>query len=480
MKRLLLLALVALAALAAVLLVRALTLESKQIAAAPAPELQIDGDAAVARLSRAVQFRTISSEPHTFEREAFIGWLAAAYPRVHAAMSRSVTSHGALLYTWRGSDPSLPALLLMGHYDTVPVEASARWTHPPFSGAVADGFIWGRGTLDDKLAVIALLEAAEHLLARNHRPRRTILFAFGQDEETGGANGAAAIARDLKARGVQLDAVIDEGGVITVGTVEGIDKPVAVIGIAEKGMATVELLSRGSGGHSSMPPPRTEVGTIAAAVDRVQNAPFAPGVHGASAAMFRWLAPELPLGRRIVMANLWLFEPLLSMQAARSRSFNAVLRTTTAPTVIGGGVKDNVIPSEARALINFRILPGDSVQSVVAHVKEAIGDERVRVRLVDEAWEPSPLSDPDAPQFRALQRTVTQTFPEALVAPYLVVGATDARWFRELTPNVYRFTPVALPEADLARVHGLDERVSVDAYLGAIRFYRTLIVNMGA
>jgi carboxypeptidase PM20D1 len=461
----------------AIVLVRTAMLESKQIRANPAPPLTIDRDAAVARLSEAVKIRTVSSEP--VDRLAFIAFLQLSYPRVHQQLHRRMIGNDALLYTWPGSDPSLKPALIMGHYDTVPVEpaALAKWTKPPFSGAVADGFVWGRGTLDDKTTVISLFEAAEQLLAQGHRPKRTIYFAFGGDEEIGGRRGAAEIAKHLAAQRVQLDAVIDEGGAIMLGTVAGTTKPVALIGIAEKGSATVELLARGSGGHSSMPPHRTEVGTIAAAVDRVQRQPFDAGVGGASAAMFRWLAPELAFERRLVLANLWLFEPLLAGEAKRLPSFNAMMRTTTAPTIISGGVKDNVMPTEARAVLNFRILPGDSVQKVVEHVKGAVDDPHIQVRLV-EGWEPSPVSDPDAPQLRALQTTIAQTFPDAVVTPYLVVGATDARWFRSLTPNIYRFMPVTLTQKDLERVHGIDERLAIDAYVAAIRFYRTLIVNM--
>ncbi len=477
MKRAVLLVVALLAMFVAVLLVRAAMLESKQIRASAAPPLAIDRDAAVARFSRAIRIRTVSSEQP--DNAAFLAWLAQAYPRVHTSLQRELVGRDALLYTWRGTDPTLPPLLLMGHYDTVPVEPAslAQWTRDPFSGAVAGGFIWGRGTLDDKLTVIALLEAAELLLAQNHRPKRTILFAFGADEELGGRHGAAEIAKLLTARGVKLDAVIDEGGVITVGTVEGTTKPVALVGIAEKGMASIELLSRGAGGHSSMPPQRTEVGAIAAAVERVQQRPFEAGIKGASAAMFRWLAPELAFGRRVVMANLWLFGAVLESETKRSNSINAVLRTTTAPTMISGGVKDNVIPSEARAVINFRILPGDSVQSVLNHVRSAVADPHIAVKLL-EGWEPSPVSDADAPPFRALHTTIAQTFPDTIVTPFLVVGATDARYFRSLTPNVYRFMPVAMTQRDLERVHGIDERIAVDAYLGAIGFYRTLIVNM--
>jgi carboxypeptidase PM20D1 len=228
-----------------------------------------------------------------------------------------------------------------------------------------------------------------------------------------------------------------------------------------------------------MPPPRTEVGAIAAAVDRVQRHPFPAGVRGAVAQNLRWLAPEMPLARRAVMANLWLLEPLLVREARRSPSLDASLRTTIAPTVIAGGVKENVIPTTARAVINFRILPGDSVPGVVEHVRRAVDDPHVEVRLVGTAEEPSTVSDPEAPFFRLLQRTIEQVFPEAVVAPYLTVGATDARHFRELTPNVYRFLPCRFGPADLTRMHGVDERVAVDDLFAAIRFYRALLVNAG-
>jgi carboxypeptidase PM20D1 len=467
----------------AALLVRTLTLQSNQIAAPAAAAVVLDERGAIARFSRAIQFQTVSYSENAkpVEHEAFIAWLAEAYPRVHASLRRELVNGRSLLYTWPGSDASLPAVLLMGHYDVVPIEpgTESKWERPPFSGAIANGFVYGRGTLDDKFTVVALLEAAELLLAEGHRPRRTILFAFGHDEEIGGHEGAAQIAKLLAARGVKLDSVIDEGGTITSGILAGAPKPVAVIGIAEKGFTNIELRAHGLGGHSSMPPPRTEVGAIAEAVARVQNEPFPAEVRGATAEMFRWLAPEMPFAERVVLSNLWLFEPLLRRQGAKSPSLNATLRTTTAPTIIGGGVKDNVIPSDARAVINFRILPGDSVKRVADHVRKSIGDEHIQLRVI-EGTEPSPVSDPSAPSFVRLQKTIAQHFPNVIAAPYLVVGATDARWYRTLTPNVYRFVPYTLTERDLARAHGSNERVPVTDYLQGIRFYRTLILNSGA
>jgi carboxypeptidase PM20D1 len=483
MKRVLLILFLGLLILIAVLAGRALMLPSMQMTAPPAAALTIDRAAALARFSRAIQFRTVSysENPQPVEHDAFVQWLPGAYPRVHAAMKREVIAGRSLLYTWPGSDASLAPVLLMGHYDVVPVERETerQWEQPPFSGANVNGFIYGRGTLDDKCAVIGLLESAELLLAEGYRPKRTILFAFGHDEELGGA-GAAATAKLLASRGVKLDAVIDEGGVILTNGAIGVKKPVAVIGIAEKGIVSVELLASSPGGHSSMPPPRTNVGLVAAAVDRLQNKPFPSRISGATAEMLRWVAPEAPFGTRLVLANTWLFKPVLDAQARELASLNASLRTTIAPTMISGGVKENVMPSQARAVVNFRILPGDTVRGVLEHVREAIGDGHVRLRMSELAQEPSPVSDPRAPQFRTLQRTLAQVFPKTVATPYLVTGATDARHYSALTANIYRFKPVAMTEEDLRRYHGLNERIGANDFIESIRFYRTLLVNFSA
>jgi len=465
--------------LGSVLVGRALAARSMQIAAPAAPGLAIDRQAALARLGRAIQFRTVSYEngAASGEHEAFVAWLAQAYPRVHASLRREVVNGKSLLYTWSGTDPALAPVLLMGHYDVVPVEPGTepKWEQPPFSGAVTGGYIWGRGTIDDKASVLAILESTELLLGEGHRPQRTVLLAFGHDEEIGGRQGAAQIAKLLASRGVKLDAVFDEGGVILLRS-SMTPRPLALVGIAEKGSVSVELLASGKGGHSSMPPPRTQVGVIAAAVDRVQNRPFRAGVRGATAEFFHWLAPELPFGKRVVMSNLWLFQPLLEAQAKDSSSLNAMLRTTTAPTIIEGGVKENVIPSRARAVINFRILPGDTSSSVTEHVRTSIDDANVKLRVAGHQ-EPSPVSDPRARPFVTIQRTIAQVRPDTVVAPYLVVGATDARYFTPLTANVYRFIPLPLTEADLERFHGTNERIAVNDYFEAIRFYRTLLVD---
>ena len=473
---------IALLLLVAVLLYNTFTFESRQLSdVPPAPAIAIS-DSAVAHLSQAIRFKTVSNQDpaliDTTQFETFVAFLASAFPRVHERLKQERINDFALLYEWKGSDASLKPILMMGHYDVVPVIEGTEglWKKAPFSGLVQDGFVYGRGTLDDKSTVMGLLEAAEYLLAQNFQPRRTIYFSFGHDEEVSGRNGGQALARTLEQRGVQLEMVIDEGGTIKTDGVAGLDKTVALIGIAEKGYTSVQLTARGQGGHSSMPPPKTSVGMLATAIDRLQNMPFKSSLGGTVGEMLRYLGPEMPFGQKLAVANLWLLEPVLINVFGATNSGAASTHTTIAPTILRAGVKDNVLPIEATAVVNFRILPGDSVRGVVAHVIEAIDMPEIEVKSLGEFdSEPSPVSSPEAAPFQLLSKTIKRCYPEAMLTPYLVLGATDARYYRKLSDNVYRFTPYRLTEEDLDRVHGTNERIEVATYKAMIRFYATLL-----
>lgn len=474
---------IAVLVLVAVLLVRASTLESRQVKAEPVTDLAVDANAAAQRLAGAVRFPTISHEGgRNVEARAFLDlhrYLEASFPRVHQALRREIVADYSLLYTWPGWKPELPPILLMSHMDVVPVEPGTekRWTHPPFSGAIADGYIWGRGAIDDKVSVLGVLEGIELLVGQGFQPERTVLLAFGHDEEVGGLRGAAAIAKLLESRGVRPALILDEGGIIAKGLVPGLDSPVAMISTAEKGFVTVELTARGQGGHSSMPPRSTSIGLVAAAVQKLEQNPMPARIDGATRESFDFLAPELPLGKRVPLANLWLFEPLVKKQFSGEPSSDARMRTTTAATMIRGGVKENVLPSEARAWVNFRILPGDSVQSVLEHVRETVGPGIQVETSGGLVSEPSPQSKTDEEPFRLLQTTIAQVFPGMIAAPNLLSGATDTKHFQKLSSNVYRFIPVSVTAEDLGRIHGTDERVSVEDYAGAVRFYAQLVRN---
>lgn len=372
-------------------------------------------------------------------------------------------------------------MLMMGHYDVVPVVEGTEklWEKEPFSGLVQDGFVYGRGTLDDKSTVLGVLEAAEFLLAQNYQPKRTIYFSFGHDEEVSGRSGGQSLARTLEKRGVKLEMVIDEGGFIKTDGVAGLDKPVALIGIAEKGYTSIELTAHGEGGHSSTPPAKTSIGILATALDNLQNAPFPSSLGGTVGEMLRYLGPEMPFGQKLAMANQWLLAPVLVRIFGATNGGAAITHTTIAPTILKAGVKDNVLPIDATATVNFRILPGESVQSVTDHVKKAIDNPDVAVKTLESFdTEPSPVSSPEAEPFQILNQTIKSCYPSALVTPYLVVGATDARYYRNLSENIYRFTPYQLDDNDLKAMHGTNERIQIDTYRQMIRFYVVLMRNL--
>lgn len=483
MKKLLLLVGLLLICLFAVLIVRTARFTSKQVAATPHEPVGLNVEEAAQRLGRAVQFQTVSyQDPSKFaasEFKALHDHLAASFPRTHSTLKRETVSDHSLLYTWQGSDAQLSPVLLAAHMDVVPVDpaSESNWTHPPFAGQVAEGFIWGRGTMDDKVSVLGILEAVEALIAKGYQPRRTVYIAFGHDEEVSGLQGARQISALLSSRGVALDYILDEGGVIIEGLVPGVAAPVATIGIAEKGYATVALTVETEGGHSMSPPPNTAVGILSAGIHRLEDEQFAARMDGATRKLFEYVGPEMQWSRRALFANLWLFEPLIKDQLSRSPTTNAAIRTTTAATIIEGGTKENVLPTSARAVVNFRILPGDTVAGVVEHVRRVVNDPRVKIAVEGTPSEPSPVSDVEQAPFKQLQQTIRQVFPGVVVAPYLMLGATDARHYESLTRNVYRFLPLRQTSADLARFHGTNERVSVDNYAQLVQFYAQLLAG---
>ncbi|NNB90116.1 M20 family peptidase [Corallococcus exiguus] len=479
MKRVLLVLLVLVLLLGGVLVVRTLGFGSRQVTAEPAEPFTVDAAAAASRLAEALRHRTIaSSDGMSAEHAAFQALhdgFVARFPRVHAELAHEAVGTHAHLYTWKGSEPDLRPVLLMGHLDVVPAEAEATWSHPPFGGVVANGYVYGRGTLDDKGSVLAILEAVEGLLAEGYRPRRTVMLAFGADEEVGGHDGAARVAALLRERGVGLESVLDEGGPIGVGLVPGVAAPVALVGVAEKGSARVELVVRSAGGHASMPPPQTAANTLARALVRLEENPFKPELRGGTRALFEYVGPEMNFGMRLLFANTWLFAPVIERQMSAAPSTNASIRTTFAATMLEGSPKPNVLPSKARAVLNVRLLPGDSLEDVRTHMRKVVDDERVE--LTAEGDEASPVSRLDTEGWGQLQRSIRQVFPDVLVAPFLTVAATDARYFHPLSDSVYRFVPVRMNREDLTRMHGRDERLSVEEHAAAIRFYAQYLRN---
>jgi carboxypeptidase PM20D1 len=482
-RNIVLLAVAAIVVLAGVLLFNVFTHGSRQIEVTAIPRAPIDVQAAATRLSEAIRFRTISNflnpEQDAEALLALQAHIAKSFPTFHTAAKREVLGGHSLLYTWEGSDPKAQPIAFLAHQDVVPVAPGTEkdWQQPPFDGVIADGFIWGRGSWDDKGNLYSMLEAAEAMAKEGFRPRRTIYFAFGHDEEVAGTRGAKAIAAALASRGVRLDFVIDEGLLITEGIMKGLDKPAALIGVAEKGYATLVLTAHATPGHSSMPPRQTAIGMMSAALAHLEDHRLPMQVRGTVSEMFDTLAPEMRGFNRVVLSNLWLFKPLLLREFEKSGPTEAMVRTTTALTIFNAGDKDNVLPGNAEATVNFRLIPGDTLASVTDHVRSTVDNDRISIEPFPGNTDPPPVTGTASKSFQMLNRTIRETFPDVVVAPGLMVAATDSRHYAGIADSIFRFSPVRATSDDLKRFHGTNERLSIDGYADMIRFYRRLIEN---
>ena len=468
--------------LAVVLLVRTAWFHSHQMRHLIADDIQIEIGPAAKRLSGAVQIRTLSFEENgEVDPAPFLGfraYLEQQFPRIHAALKKEVLAGDSLVFIWAGTDASLKPVLLMAHSDVVPVldESGSPWTCPPYSGEIKDGFIWGRGTLDDKGSLMGILEAVEYLLEKEFIPKRTVMLAFGHDEEVGGLKGAAVVAAALAERGVTLEFILDEGGAVVQGLFGKL--VVAALGIAEKGYVTVKLTMEGRAGHSSQPPAHTTIGLLADAIRQVESHPHPLKLAGVVASMLDYLGPEMPFHNRMVLANHWLFAPVLTQMLGDVPSTRAMMHTTQAVTMIAGGYKDNILPPTALAAVNCRILPGETVEQTVDYLRKITANPALKVEPVPGFCnEPSAISDNHSPAFRLIQKSISQVFPQAVVAPYLVTGGTDSKHFVQLSQAIFRFSPMMMTTDDLQRIHGRDERVALKAYEDMIRFYVQLLMN---
>lgn len=457
----------------------------------------VDQDAAAARLAGAIRIKTVSydrkkpAEPETLQH--FHRYLEENFPRVHQALKKEVINAHSLLYTWTGSDPELKPVLFAAHMDVVPVEPRTEtdWAHPAFSGEIAGGFIWGRGTLDMKQSLLAQMEAAELLISTGFAPVRTIYFAFGHDEEIGGESGAGAIAKLLAERGIKIEFVLDEGSAVTQGIVPGVERPAAIIGITEKGVAELQLVAFGTGGHSARPPKDNAVAQMGRAIAALQANPMPAKLRSPVTDMFDRLAPEMPFTTRLIIANRWLFEPLLLKRLSKGLATNASIRTTITPTIVEGGIKANVIPQKVSTTLNVRLLPGDTLDEVLQHIASTTGavldsDDSNRLHCEPvpclvvgttekQVWRAAAVSDVESRSYGALMKTVGQTFPDVAIAPGMVLGITDSRHYRTLSDKIFRFVPMRLSKSDLPRIHGTNERISVANYAEIVRFYGQLL-----
>lgn len=437
-------------------------------------------DVIASHVAQAISFRTISyntvSKVDWKEFANFRAWMKETYPLVFASLEIKTVAEHNLVLIWKGSDPTLKPVLYIAHMDVVPPEDEAQWTYPPFSGTIADGFVWGRGAIDMKAQLIGIFESFEGLLRVGYQPKRTQYAAFGCDEEVRGKVGACCIAQAFQDEGLQFALLVDEGGAVAENFLAGVTKPAAAIGIAEKGYTDIKLSATCDGGHSSTPKNPTSLGVLGKALGKIEEKQMRASYTMPTSAMIRSLGLEAGFPYAPVFLNTWLLRPLLTFVFSRIPGLNAFIRTTHAATKAQGSSAANVIPKTAEAVVNFRILPDQEINEILSWIQKTVKDPRITTEVLSSV-PASRISPVQCPEFELVSAAVREAFPGAIPMPYLMMGATDSKQYEALCDYTYRFTPVRITQNELGRIHDYDERISIENCYNAASFYVSLITH---
>ena len=460
----------------AVLVIRAATFKPKAQPAVSQEAVEVELDTAVSNLQQLVQCRTISYNDHSLEDKAEFrklkDLLPKLYPNVFSACEYTEFPEEAILLRWPGKAAGDPAVM-MAHYDVVPVDEE-KWEKPPFSGIVEDGVLWGRGTLDTKITMASSLYAANRLIGEGFVPEHDVYFAFSGGEEVNGL-GAVRIVDFFEEKGITPSMVIDEGGGVVRDVFPGVKEDCAMIGIAEKGMINAKYTVHSGGGHASAPPPKTPVTTLAKACRSVIDHPFKMHITMPAALMFDTLSRHSSFLYKLIFSNLWCFKPVLDLICkASGGEMNALVRTTTAFTMMEGSNARNVIPTEASLVSNMRLNPADSVAGAVEYLRKTVKDETVDISVLESA-EPSRISTTDCEGWQKVASAVASTWKGCVVTPYLMVQCSDSRHYGRISDKVYRFSAMDLTKEERGTIHGNNERIRVEVIGRAAEFYLRLL-----
>lgn len=456
----------------AVLLVRTVRFTPRPLPQELENEELFDKDRATEALRALVRCKTVSYPDASLEDDAefekLVGLLVTLYPRVWETCELKRFDGRGLLFRWKGASSNTPTVL-MAHYDVVPVSEEA-WDKPPFSAALEDGVVWGRGTLDTKVTMNGILSAAEHLLAEGFVPAEDVYLAFSGSEEIYGT-GASNMVSYFEEQGIEPAMVLDEGGAVVENVFPGVKMPCAMVGIAEKGFMNVRYSTKSAGGHASSPKPHTPVGVLSKACCAVEDHPFPAHITTPAAAMFDTLGRHSSFVYRLIFANLWCFKPVLNaICKASGGELNALLRTTVAFTQMSGSSAANVIPPDASMVSNIRLNPADTTESALAYLKKTIGDDAVEVEMLD-GMNPSRISRTDTPAWDKIGRAIVATWKGSIVSPYLMMQCSDCRHYGRISDKVYRFSAMDLTSAERATIHGHNERIRVECLHRAVEFF---------
>ncbi|MDC7125067.1 MAG: M20/M25/M40 family metallo-hydrolase [Spirochaetales bacterium] len=433
------------------------------------------------KLSELIKCKTISyNEEERFDEPEFIKLtqkLEELFPECHKVMEKELINNFALVYCWKGKNESLDPAIFIAHYDVVPIDDESDWIHGPFSGDIADGFVWGRGAIDVKDQVCAGMQAAEELIKEGFTPERTIYMAWGGDEEVSGDRGARVISKEFEKKGIHFAYLMDEGGAITVDQLPMIEKPVAVIGVEEKGMLNLKLSCKGQTGHSSMPPNHTAIGTLSEAIKKIEDNPFPTSLPTSVKGLFNTIAPEAKGIYKLIFGNLGLFGGILKKVLAKSTTTNAMIRTSQSVNMINAGYKENVLPDRAECIVNLRIIPGETIESVKNRIEKVIDNPEIKVEISYgvKPNEAAKIKSLDSPNFKTVCETVKEVWPEAVPAPYLMMGGSDSKNYDKVADDIFRFSPMIVDQKELDGMHGTNERISIENLENMVRFYVKMI-----
>ncbi len=461
---------------AAVLLVRTLQFKPKaQIEAADVP-VELDEEKIVRDMQDMIRCKTISDrDPGKMdmaEFHKFQNLLMERFPLIHEKATLTRLGLTGLLYCIPGKDHSKCGVC-MSHYDVVPIEEDG-WTKPAFDGIVEKGVLWGRGTLDTKATLCGVMEALEGLLKTGYTPAYDLYLSFSGEEEVDG-DSCREIVNWFKEKKIHPDWVVDEGGAVVDHVFPGYAGQCALVGIAEKGGFNVEFSMNSQGGHASTPPTKQLLGHLSRALLKVERDKFPFQLTKPVAEMFDTVGRYSTFGLRLIFANLWCFRPVLDLIGKLSGGeLNAMMRTTVAITCFEGSKAYNVMPPKAHFAVNLRLLGHDTRKSAVERLKKIIKDDRITVTDLG-GFEPSPVSSTDCEGWDLVTRAIRQTWPEAVVSPYLMMACSDSRHYNQITDKVYRFSAMHLSSEERKMIHGNDERIPLETLLTTVKFYTRLL-----
>jgi len=447
-----------------------------------------DAGRAAKHLSEAIRIPTVSRpDPDLVDWPQFArfrDFLDDAYPLIRLNLEKELIPPASLIYRWKGADPGLKPIALLSHQDVVPVSEGTLqdWTHPPFDGFNDGEYIWGRGSLDMKNHLICVMEAVETLLEEGFKPQRDVYLLFGHDEEVVASEfaGAKSIMETLRDRGVLLESVIDEGGAILPAKVKGIiNKKLAGVGIAEKGYADIEVSINQSGGHSSQPPKHTGLGKLAEVIRDLENNQFDGKIEPFLLDLLDTVGRNMSYPARLLTCNLKYMKPLLKQIIKQIPPAACMIRTTTAVTMAQGSPAANVLPQISSATVNFRHMPGTSTDDIVKHIKKVVRNKDVNVKVV-RYQEASKFSPTDSKTYGVIKELCMQMYPDSIVAPYLVMGGTDAHYYEPICENIYRFAPFVVNTGLLLCAHATNERVPVETLKNGVEFFKAYVRKLAS